>query len=134
MVTLISHCPNCKKETELGGNYDTVEDEATIRRVLKDGVLCEVCTTPQGIKQLADIPVPNLLAKQYKKELSKPPLAEFLKIIEAVGGILPIKRYNEVALPGPITEGEVPPPWPKLEVEEIDPFDFYIDPTEKEDK
>jgi len=54
-----------------------------------------------GLPQLPDIPVPNLLAKQYEKELSRPPLAEFLNIVKAVGGILPIKRYKSIDLLNP---------------------------------
>jgi len=35
------------------------------------------------------------------------------------GAILKIKRYKLLALPGPLTEGEVPPPYPKLEFDEV---------------
>ena len=142
MAKLIVQCSNCQKDVEFAQEIDLSKPDSDkhVGDTLKNGTLCEVCAAEfnnnydescytdgeveptkfqKGVKptlpQIVDIPVPNLLAKQYDKELSKPSLAEFLKIIEAVGGILPIKRYNEVALPGPITEGEVPPPWPKLE-------------------
>jgi len=106
MARIIAICYSCG--TEVPMEIDTTE-EKFIGQMLKDGTRCEKCAVEysrNGDDCYYGIPVPDLLAKEYVKELRKPPLAEFLKIVAATDDPLKIRRYKPLALPTePKTEG-----------------------------